>query len=54
MNTPCTRITITVDMETMHCYILQKILSLRTKILWISGATMNDLAPMQTCPGDAR
>ena len=43
-----------VAMETMHFFIVQKSLSSRTKILCISGVPMNDLAPMQNCPGGAR
>ena len=31
--------------------IVQLSLSLRTKILCISGVTMNNLAPMKNCPG---
>ena len=38
-------------METMHFFIVQLSLSLRTKILCISGVPMNDLAPMKNCPG---
>ena len=51
-------------METMHFFIVQKdknsvyfggpnerYLSLRTKILFIFGVPMNDLAPMKNCPG---
>ena len=48
---PCSRITLMVAMETMHFFIVQKSLSLRTKILCISGVPMNDLAPMKNCPG---
>ena len=40
-----------VAMETMHFFIVQKSLSLRTKILCIFGVPMNDLAPMKNCPG---
>ena len=40
-----------VAMETMHFFIVQLSLSLRTKILCISGVPMNDLAPMKNCPG---
>ena len=40
-----------VAMETMHFFIVQLSLSLRTKILCISGVPMNDLAPMKICPG---
>ena len=32
-------------------FIVQKSLSLKTKILCISGVPMNDLAPMKNCPG---
>ena len=35
-------------------FIVQLSLSLRTKILCISGVPMNDLAPMKNCPGGAR
>ena len=48
---PCLRITSTIAMETMHFFIVQKSLSLRTKILCISGVPMNGLAPMKNCPG---
>ena len=47
----CSRIPLTVAMETMHFFIVQLSLSLRTKILCISGVPMNDLAPMKNCPG---
>ena len=40
-----------VAMETMHFFIVQLSLSLRTKILCVSGVPMNDLAPMKNCPG---
>ena len=40
-----------VAMETMHFFIVQLSLPLRTKILCISGVPMNDLAPMKNCPG---
>ena len=43
----CSRITSTVAME----IIVQKSLSLRTKIHCISGVPMNDLAPMKNSPG---
>ena len=48
---PCSRITLTVAMETMHFFIVQTSSSLRTKILCTSGVQMNDLAPMKNCPG---
>ena len=32
-------------------FIVQLSLSLRTKLLCISGVPMNDLAPMKNCPG---
>ena len=55
VNFPCTpqcsRIGLTVTMETMEFFIVQLSLSLRTKILCISGVPMNDLAPMKNCPG---
>ena len=44
---PYSRIALTVAMETMHFFIVQLSLSLRTKILCISGVPMNDLAPMK-------
>ena len=47
----CSRIALTVTMETMHFFIVQLSLSLRTKLLCISGVPMNDLAPMKNCPG---
>ena len=48
---PCSRIALTVAMETTHFFIVQLSLSLRTKILCISGVPENDLAPMKNCPG---
>ena len=51
---PCSRIAITVAMETMHFFKVQLSLSLRTKILCISGVPMNDLAPMKNCPGGCK
>ena len=56
---------LTVAMETMHFFILQKSYSLRTTrfffffffffflffVFCISGDIMNDLAPMKNCPG---
>ena len=51
MYTPCSRITLRVAMETMHFFIVQKSLSLRTKLLCFSGIPMNDLAPMKNCSG---
>ena len=51
---PCSRITLMVAMETMHFFIVQKSLSLRTKILCISRVPMNDLAPMKNCPGGCK
>ena len=35
-------------------FIVQLSLSLRTKILCISGVPMNDLAPMKNCPGGCK
>ena len=43
-----------VAMETMHYFIVQLSLSLRTKILCISGVPMNYLAPMKNCPGGCK
>ena len=40
-----------VAMETMHFFIVQLSLSLRTKFFCISGIPMNNLAPMKNCPG---
>ena len=51
---PCSRIALTVAMETMYFFIVQLSLSLRTKILCISGVPMNDLAPMKNCPGGCK
>ena len=48
---PCPRISLTVAMETMDFFIVQLSLSLRTKILCISGVPMNDLTSMKNCPG---
>ena len=50
----CSRIALTVAMETMHFFIVQLSLSLRTKILCISGVPVNDLAPMKNCPGGCK
>ena len=50
----CSRIALTVAMETMHFFIVQLSLSLRTKILCISGVPINDLAPMKNCPGGCK
>ena len=47
----CSRIALTIAMETMHFFIVQLSLSLRPKILCISGVPMNDLASMKNCPG---
>ena len=44
------RIVLTVAMETMHFFIVQLSLSLRTKILCISGVPISDLEPMKNCP----
>ena len=43
----------TVAMETMHFFMVQLGLSLRTKILCISGVPGNNLATMKNCPGGA-
>ena len=48
---PCSRIALTVAMETMHFFIVQLSLSLRTKNLCISGVPMNDLAPIKIVLG---
>ena len=50
----CSRITSMVAMETMHFFIVQKSLALKTNILCISRVPMNDLAPMKNCHGGAR
>ena len=50
----CSRIALTFAMETMHFFIVQLSLSLRTKILCISGVPMKDLAPMKNCPGGCK
>ena len=42
---------LTIAMETMISFIEQIILSLKTKILCISGGPMNVFAPMNNCPG---
>ena len=39
-----------VAMETIHFFIVQLSLSLRTNFFCISGVPMNDLAPMKNCP----
>ena len=41
-------------METMHLRIDKTNLSLRTTLLCIEGALMNNLAPMRNCPVCAR
>ena len=46
----CSRISLTVAMETMHFFIVQLSFSLRTKILCISWVPGNDLAPMKKMP----
>ena len=51
MYTLCSRIRLTVAMETMHFFIVQLSLSLRTKIICISGVLMDDLTPTKNCPG---
>ena len=51
MYTPMLKNRLMVAMETMHFFIVQLSLSLRTKILCISGVPINDLAPMKNCPG---
>ena len=51
---PCSRIVLTVAMETMHFFIVQLSLSLRTKILCVYGVPMNNLAPMKNCPGGCK
>ena len=43
----CSRIMLTVAMETIQIFIMQTSLSLRTKIIGISLVQMNDLAPMK-------
>ena len=40
---PCSRITLTVVMETVHIFVVQTSFSLMTKILCISGVQINDL-----------
>ena len=42
---------LTFAMETMHFFHCAMSLSLRTKIICISGVPMNDLTPMKNCPG---
>ena len=54
MTNPCSRIVIMVAMETMHFFIIQLSLSLRTKFLCISGVPINDLASMKNCPGGCK
>ena len=48
---PCSRIMLMVAMETMHFFIEQKSLSLITKMIFIPGVPMNDLAPLKNSPG---
>ena len=38
-------------METMHFFKEQTSLSLTTKMIFISGVQMNDLAPLKDSPG---
>ena len=45
------RIMLTVAMETMHFFIVQLSLSLKTKTICISGVPKNDLTPMKNSPG---
>ena len=54
MYTPMLKNRFNVTMETMDFFIVQLSLSLRTKILCISGVPMNDLAPMKNCPGGCK
>ena len=44
------RITLTVAMETMNFIIVQFRLTLKTKIICISGVPMNYLTSMKNCP----
>ena len=53
MYTPMLKNLAMVAMETMHFFIVQLSLSLRTKILCISGVPVNDLATIKNCPGGA-
>ena len=53
MYTPMLKNLATVAMETMHFFIVQLSLSLRTKILCIFGVPGNDLATMKNCLGGA-
>ena len=39
-----------VAMETMHFFIEQNSLSLTTKMIFLSGVPMNDLAPLKDSP----
>ena len=51
---PSSRITLTVAMETMHCFKVQLSLSLGTKIICISRVPVNDLAPVKNCLGGCK
>ena len=53
MYTPMLKNLVTVAMETMHVFIVQLSLSLRTIFFCISGVPGNDLATMKNCPGGA-
>ena len=44
---------VTVGMETMHVFIVQLSLSLRTNFFCISGVPGNDLSTMKNCPRGA-
>ena len=54
MYTPMLKIKLMVAMETTFFFIVQTSLSLRTKLLCISGVPINDLAPMKNCPGGCK
>ena len=51
---PCSRIALTVAMETMHFFHSAIEFIFEDKFFCISGVQMNDLAPMKNCPGGCK
>ena len=51
MYTPCSRIRLTVAMETMHLFHCAIEFFFEDKLICISGVPMNDFTPMKNCPG---
>ena len=55
MYTPMLKIPLTIDMEAIHfCIVERRFISLRTKVVCISGVQVNDLGPMKNCPGGCK